>query len=81
MPAPRKPIPPRTQRLIDELRAWCDAPGGYGRRSEVARALELPLGTVTHWFGGRQGPTGEQVLALQEFLRKRQRQKSATPHK
>jgi hypothetical protein len=76
MPPPRKQkILPRTQQLIDELRAWCDEPGGRGRRAEVARALGLERYDITHWLAGRQGPTAEQALALLEFLKQQRRRK------
>jgi len=74
MPPPRKkPLPPKTQQLIEQLRAWCDEPGGWGRRSQVARLLGVPRSDVTHWLSGRQGPTAEQALALLEFLKQQQK--------
>jgi hypothetical protein len=47
---------------------WCD--GGYGRRAEVARLVNTSRYSVTHWLGGRQFPTVEQALTIQEFLKK-----------
>ena len=75
MPPPRKPLPPKTKQLLDELQAWCDEPGGYGRRAEIARMLGVSRYAITHWFGGRQSPTAEQALVLLEFLKKQRRRK------
>jgi hypothetical protein len=44
------------------------------RRAGLARYLEVPKQTVTDLLNKRQNPTGEQVLAIQEFLRNRRRQ-------
>jgi DNA-binding transcriptional regulator YiaG len=41
-----------------------------GRRSEFARLVGIERQAVTDWLAGRQEPTGEQVLALVEFLEK-----------
>lgn len=65
-------MPPRTKKLLNELEAWCNA-RGYGSRTEVARAIGVKRQAVTDWFAERQEPTGEQVLAIQEFLRKQER--------
>jgi plasmid maintenance system antidote protein VapI len=74
-PPEEKKLPPLTQELIDALHAWCDEPGGYGRRSEVARALGVPRQAITHWLTGRQGPTAEQALALLRFLKQQRRRR------
>ena len=59
-------VPPRTEQLLRELKAWCDQK--HGRQSEIARYLGVPRQAINNWFGGRNWPTGEQVLAIQEFL-------------
>jgi DNA-binding transcriptional regulator YiaG len=67
-------MPPKTEKLLKELKAWCDQE--YGRRAEVARAVGTTRGAVTHWFAGRQQPTAEQALELLEFLKKQGRHAS-----
>ncbi|HTD15320.1 MAG TPA: helix-turn-helix transcriptional regulator [Chthoniobacterales bacterium] len=69
----REPMPPRTQTLLKELKTWCDQK--HGRQVEVARYLKLPPQAINNWFGKRSEPTGEQVLAIQEFLRKQKHSK------
>lgn len=61
-------MPPKTQKLLDDLRLWCDQE--YGRRSEIARLLDLGPQAITDWFAGRRQPTAEQILTVQEFLAK-----------
>jgi len=61
-------MPPRTERLLKELKEWCDV-RGYGAKAEAARAIGVKRQAVSDWFSARQEPTGEQVLAIQEFLR------------
>ena len=41
-----------------------------GRLLEMARTYEANLQAVTNWFSGRQQPTAEQILIVQEFLEK-----------
>jgi transcriptional regulator with XRE-family HTH domain len=63
----------KTKRLIAKLKRWADEPGGYGRRVQIAKALNVTKQTVSNWFSGIQEPTGEQVLGIIEFLEKQQR--------
>jgi transcriptional regulator with XRE-family HTH domain len=69
-------MPPRTQKVLDSLKAWCDQ--GRGRQSEVADVIGTTRQAINHWFAGRQQPTAEQILAVQEFLAK-QRRRSKKP--
>jgi hypothetical protein len=64
-------MPPRTQKLLDALKAWCDQE--YGRRSEIAKVVGTTRQAITHWFSGRRSPTSEQILIVQEFLKARRR--------
>jgi len=57
--------------LLDSLKTWCD--DEYGRRSEIARALNVPPSAVTQWLNGRQKPTGAQALEIIEFLKHRKK--------
>jgi hypothetical protein len=66
-------MPPKTEKLLTELKEWCDEK--YGRRAEFARAIGTTRGAITHWFAGRQQPTAEQVLEVLEFLKKHRRKK------
>ena len=66
-------MPPKTQKLLNELKAWCDQEPRYGRRTSVAKALGTSLQTITNWFGGWAQPTSEQILDVQDFLKKQKR--------
>jgi hypothetical protein len=59
------------EKLLKELRAWCD--DGRGRRVEVARILGTHPQTITNWFNGNQEPTGEQALVVLKFLKANRR--------
>jgi hypothetical protein len=69
-------MPPKTQKLLDDLKDWCDQ--SYGRRSEVAKAVGLGPQAITDWFGGRRQPTAEQILVVQEFLAKQKSRRKST---
>jgi hypothetical protein len=59
-------MPTKTQKILEELRIWCD--GGRGRRTEVAREIGVTTQAITDWFAGRRQPTAEQILDVQDFL-------------
>jgi hypothetical protein len=69
-----------TQALLDELKTWCAV---RGRKTIAARYLASATGlsfetaqqTVSHWFADppRQQPTADQILAVQEFMKRRRR--------
>ena len=61
-------MPPKTQKLLNNLKDWCNQ--SYGRRSEIAKVVGLGPQAITDWFGGRRQPTAEQILVVQEFLAK-----------
>jgi hypothetical protein len=67
-------MPPKTQKLLDALKAWCDQ--GRGRRMEFARQSAISPQTIWNWFSGRQQPTAEQILVVQEFLAKQKKRSS-----
>jgi Helix-turn-helix len=56
----------RTAKLLKELKKWCARERGLQLR--VARVLKIDRQAINHWFAGRQAPTSEQILAVQEFL-------------
>jgi len=59
-------MPPRTQKLLDAFRAWCDEE--RGRRAEIARLLGTKRQSITDWFGGRQQPTARsRFLSFRSF--------------
>jgi hypothetical protein len=68
-------MPPKTQKLLDELKAWCNEPPAHGKRTQVAQILEISSQTITNLFGGRQQPTSEQILNIQDFLKKQKRRR------
>ena len=55
--------------LLDRLRTYCES--GYGRQTEVSREIKVSRQRINDWLAGRVKPTGEQTLALLEFLSKR----------
>jgi transcriptional regulator with XRE-family HTH domain len=67
-------MPPRTQKLLDELRAYCDKQ--RGRRTEIAKLIGIKRQSITDWFSGRQQPTAEQILEVQEFLAKQRKRRT-----
>jgi transcriptional regulator with XRE-family HTH domain len=74
-------MPPRTDRLIAELKAWCDQ--RRGRRTQLAKFLGIAPQTVTDWFTPKRKkqPTAEQALGILEFLRLQQNQRRNGPDK
>jgi len=62
--------------LLAEAEAWCDQE--RGRRTQLAQYLNVSLPAVSAWFREykkpqpAKQPTGEQVLAIQEFLAKQE---------
>ena len=56
----------RTRKLLEQLREW--AGQKHGRQQEVADAVGVHKSVVSNWLAFRQELTGEQALALQEFL-------------
>lgn len=67
-----------TQKLIAELKAWCDQE--YGRRSATARDLGVKPSLFTEWLNGRRTPDMDQGFMIQDFLKKQRRSKrKATP--
>jgi transcriptional regulator with XRE-family HTH domain len=57
----------RTAQLLTMLRTWCEQE--RGRQTQVAKILEVGPSTVADWLSGRRQFTGEQSLAVQDFLR------------
>jgi plasmid maintenance system antidote protein VapI len=64
---------PLTKDLLLQLRKWCEQE--RGRKSLVARYLDIDSQALSNLFGDRQQLTGEQALAIQEFLKKQRRSK------
>jgi hypothetical protein len=63
----------RVKTLLAEAEAWCDQE--RGRRTKLALGIGASLPAVSAWFreykkaDPAKQPTGEQVLAIQEFLK------------
>jgi transcriptional regulator with XRE-family HTH domain len=51
-----------------KLKAWCDQE--RGRQKAIAEAVDITKQAVSNWFAGRQEPTAEQLLAIQEYFEK-----------
>jgi len=67
--------PEETDKLIGELRAWCDQE--VGRRVQIAKHLGTSRQRISDWLGGRKSPTLEQGLKLQAFLKKQRRSRGS----
>jgi DNA-binding transcriptional regulator YiaG len=64
-------VPERTAKLLTELKTWCHT--NRVKQVELAKMLGVTPQGVTEWFKGRNQPTGEQVLAMLEILKKKSR--------
>src|ERR1700722_20011380 len=60
--------PDLTKELVTELRAWYEDQRDLSQKN-LARKLYLSPQQLSEIFAGRNRPTGEQVLRIQEFLR------------
>jgi hypothetical protein len=67
----RQPKHPQTVQLLESLKEWCDQK--YGRRSEVARLLNVSPSLVTDWLMMRRTPSLDHGNILKEFLKKERR--------
>ena len=65
-----------TDELISKLRKWCEKE--EGRKKRVAEYLKIPPSALSNMFRAKkpQQPTGEQALAILNFLKKQQRRKA-----
>jgi transcriptional regulator with XRE-family HTH domain len=59
--------PERTKELVDQLRAWYK--NGTTRQMDLAAALGLKRQQLAEILSGRNRPTGEQTLIIQDFLK------------
>ena len=67
---------PKTKKLLSDLKDWCDEPGGYGRRVEVAKMLNVAPSSITDWFSGHRCPSLDDGFMIQDLLAKQRRQKA-----
>lgn len=58
----------RTSHFVEEVKRWCRQ--NKVSQAELARRLGVSRALVTEWFKGRRFPVGEQILHLQELMRK-----------
>lgn len=56
----------RAAQLLEILRSWCREK--RGRQTQVARIVGVKPASVSDWLSGRRQFTGEQSLAVREFL-------------
>jgi hypothetical protein len=73
-------MPPRTEKLLAELKSWCTDQSGRtirGRNAEAGRAAGTTRQAVNDWFAGKRQPTAEQALAILEFLKAEGAKKSS----
>jgi hypothetical protein len=62
---------PKTKKLLSELKNWCDQE--FGRRSEVARLLDVSPSLITEWFANTRMPSLDQGFKMQELLKQRRK--------
>ena len=60
-----------SERLLAELKAWCDQK--HGRRMELARLLGVSPQLVSDWMARRRTPTLDDGLKLMAFLKQQRR--------
>jgi transcriptional regulator with XRE-family HTH domain len=59
----------RTKQFLEDLKSWCNEE--RGRQKAISEVANISKQAVSNWFAGRQEPTAEQLLAIQEYLAKR----------
>jgi hypothetical protein len=68
--------PERAQELVDQLRSWYKT--GTMRQMDLAAQLGLKPGQLNEILGGRNRPTAEQILIIQDFLKESSMTKTPT---
>jgi transcriptional regulator with XRE-family HTH domain len=58
--------PEELDKLMADLRAWCDEK--YGRQAELADELGVSKQLVTNWLAGRRSPTLKHFFEIRRFL-------------
>jgi transcriptional regulator with XRE-family HTH domain len=61
----------RTDRLVTEMKKWAKAK--KLKNQELAKLLGITPQGITEIFKGRNQPTGEQVLAILELMKRSRR--------
>jgi DNA-binding transcriptional regulator YiaG len=61
-------MPPKTEQLLVEIKAWCEA--NHVKQIQLAGMLGVKRSAVTDWYARRKTPTAEQVLTMLEILKK-----------
>jgi hypothetical protein len=66
----------RLKALLSDAKEWCSQE--RGRQSELADFLGVKRQAISAWFAEnpQKAPTGEQVLALLEFLRAQKKRRN-----
>jgi DNA-binding transcriptional regulator YiaG len=60
-------MPPRTEKLLADVFAWCEANGI--NQVELARMLGVNPQHVTEWKKGRNLPNAETALTMLELIK------------
>jgi hypothetical protein len=66
---------PKSQEIVEDLRAWCDQE--IERESLAGKVIGVERATVKDWLMGRQEPTSEEIILVQEFLAKQENWKKS----
>jgi hypothetical protein len=72
---PLRDMSPKSQEIVDDLRAWCDQEND--RESLAGKVVGVERETVKNWLMGQQEPTLEEIILVQEFLAKQENWKKS----
>jgi transcriptional regulator with XRE-family HTH domain len=72
-------MPTEYERLLAELREWCAAQ--YGRQKIVADYLGVTRQMVSNWINGQRQPNANDVLRLEQFVKRRRAGAGRQPSK
>jgi hypothetical protein len=61
---------PKSQGVVDDLRAWCDQEAG--REALAGKVIGVERETVKNWITGQQQPSSKEIILVQEFLAKQE---------
>ena len=69
-------MPPRVRKLLNELEAYAKSNGLTQRELATQLGLKSPQ-QLNDWLRGHRTPNAERILAIQEFLRRREKGQNA----
>jgi transcriptional regulator with XRE-family HTH domain len=64
---------PEIEKIISELRVWCDKQ--RGRRVEIAKMLGVSRQLVNDWLQRNTDPLADPLFRIRDFLKEQQRRR------